>query len=81
MEAATRAVTKGFGKKPLFTREGGSIPVVSTFKKALGLDTILLGFGQNDDNLHSPNEKFTLGDYQRGILTSAHLFDELASAT
>jgi acetylornithine deacetylase/succinyl-diaminopimelate desuccinylase-like protein len=80
MEAATRAVAKGFGIEPLFTREGGSIPVVSTFKKSLGLDTILIGFGQNDDNLHSPNEKFTLADYQRAILTSAHLFDELASA-
>jgi acetylornithine deacetylase/succinyl-diaminopimelate desuccinylase-like protein len=80
VEAATRAVTKGFGKAPLFTREGGSIPVVSTFKRLLGLDTILIGYGQNDDNLHSPNEKFTLADYQKGILTSAHLFGELAQA-
>jgi acetylornithine deacetylase/succinyl-diaminopimelate desuccinylase-like protein len=78
VEAATRAVTRGFGKAPLFTREGGTIPVVSTFKKVLGLDTILIGFGQNDDNLHSPNEKYTLDDYQRGILTSAHLLEEMA---
>jgi len=62
----------------VFTREGGSIPVVSTFKKVLGLDTILIGFGQNDDNAHSPNEKFSLEDYQRGILTSAHLLQEMA---
>jgi acetylornithine deacetylase/succinyl-diaminopimelate desuccinylase-like protein len=80
VEAATRAVARGFGKEPIFTREGGTIPVVSTFKKILGLDTILIGFGQNDDNLHSPNEKYTLGDYQRGILTSAHLLSELADA-
>jgi acetylornithine deacetylase/succinyl-diaminopimelate desuccinylase-like protein len=80
VEAATRAVTRGFGKAPLFTREGGSIPVVSTFKRLLGLNTILIGYGQNDDNLHSPNEKFTLADYQKGILTSAHLFGELAQA-
>lgn len=80
VEAATRAVAKGFGKAPIFTREGGTIPVVSTFKKLLGLNTILIGFGQNDDNLHSPNEKYTLGDYQRGILTSAHLLSELADA-
>jgi acetylornithine deacetylase/succinyl-diaminopimelate desuccinylase-like protein len=79
VEAATRAVEKGFGKKPLFTREGGTIPVVSTFKKVLGIDTILIGYGQNDDNLHSPNEKYTLADYQRGILTSAHLLEEMAA--
>jgi len=78
VEAATRAVTRAFGKAPVFTREGGSIPVVSTFKKVLGLDTILIGFGQNDDNAHSPNEKFSLEDYQRGILTSAHLLQEMA---
>ena len=78
VEAASRAVTHGFGKVPLFTREGGTIPVVSTFKKVLGLDTILIGFGQNDDNLHSPNEKYTLDDYQKGILTSAYLFEEIA---
>jgi acetylornithine deacetylase/succinyl-diaminopimelate desuccinylase-like protein len=80
VEAATRAVTRGFGKEPVFTREGGTIPVVSTFKEVLGLDTILIGFGQNDDNLHSPNEKYTLDDYQRGILTSAHLLEELGQA-
>jgi acetylornithine deacetylase/succinyl-diaminopimelate desuccinylase-like protein len=80
VEAATRAVTRGFGKEPVFTREGGTIPVVSTFKRILGLDTILIGFGQNDDNLHSPNEKYTLEDYQRGILTSAHLLEELGQA-
>jgi len=78
VEAATRAVTRGFGKAPLFTREGGTIPVVSTFKKVLGIDTILIGYGQNDDNLHSPNEKYTLDDYQKGILTSAHLLEEMA---
>jgi len=80
VEAATRAITLGFGKQPVFTREGGTIPVVSTFKSMLGLDTLLIGFGQNDDNLHSPNEKYTLADYQRGILTSAHLLEELAQA-
>jgi len=78
VEAATRAVAKGFGKEPIFTREGGTIPVVSTFKKVLGLDTILIGFGQNDDNLHSPNEKYSLRDYQRGIMTSAFLLSEMA---
>ena len=80
VEAATRAVEKGFGTPPIFTREGGTIPVVSTFKKVLGLDTILIGYGQNDDNLHSPNEKFTLKDYHRAVHTSAYLLTELADA-
>ncbi len=58
MAAAKRAIEKGFGKAPVLIREGGSIPVVGTFKDVLGVDTLLLGWGQNTDNLHSPNEKF-----------------------
>ena len=69
------ALEKGFGKRPVFIREGGSIPIVNTFKEELGLDTLLLGFGQADDNAHSPNEKFSLTDFHRGIITVVHLFD------
>jgi acetylornithine deacetylase/succinyl-diaminopimelate desuccinylase-like protein len=76
--AAERAIEKGFGKRPVFIREGGSIPVVSTFHELLGIDTLLLGWGQNDDNTHSPNEKFCLADFHRGIKASAYLWDELA---
>ena len=78
VHAAARAVEAGFGKAPVFIREGGSIPVVGLFKTQLGVDTLLLGWGQNDDNLHGPNEKFSLADFHRGIKASAHLFDELA---
>jgi acetylornithine deacetylase/succinyl-diaminopimelate desuccinylase-like protein len=78
VHAAARAVEAGFGKAPVFIREGGSIPVVGLFKSRLGVDTLLLGWGQNDDNLHGPNEKFSLADFHRGIKASAHLFDELA---
>ncbi|MCA8961801.1 MAG: dipeptidase [Planctomycetes bacterium] len=78
MKAAHRAVAKGFGKEPVYMREGGSIPVVSTMKNELGIDTILLGLGLPDDNAHSPNEKFDLDDFQRGIRTMAYLMDELA---
>lgn len=78
--AAIRAVESGFGKKPVLIREGGSIPVVGLLKTQLGVDTLLLGWGQNDDNLHGPNEKFSLADFHRGIKSSAHLLAELARA-
>jgi succinyl-diaminopimelate desuccinylase len=78
IEAAARAIEKSFGKRPVFIREGGSIPVVSTFHDKLGVDTLLLGWGQNDDNTHSPNEKFSLADYHRGIKASAYLWQELS---
>ena len=55
-----------------------SIPVVGLFKTRLGVDTLLLGWGQNDDNLHGPNEKFSLADFHRGIKAGAHLLAELA---
>jgi len=75
--AASRAIEHGFGRAPVFIREGGSIPVVSTFRDRLGVDTLLLGWGLNDDNTHSPNEKFCLADFHRGIKASAYLWAEL----
>jgi acetylornithine deacetylase/succinyl-diaminopimelate desuccinylase-like protein len=77
--AAIRAIEAGFGKKPVFIREGGSIPVVGLLKQHIGVDTLLLGWGQSDDNLHGPNEKFSLADFHRGIKAGAHLLHELAS--
>ncbi len=79
VRAAVRAIKAGFGTDPVFMREGGSIPVVGLFKDQLGIDTLLLGWGQNDDNLHGPNEKFSLADFHRGIKASAHLLAELAA--
>ncbi|HVU85746.1 MAG TPA: dipeptidase [Pirellulales bacterium] len=79
MEAAANAIATGFGRRPVFIREGGSIPVVSTFHDKLGVDTLLLGWGQNDDNTHSPNEKFCLADFHRGIKASAHLWQEISN--
>jgi acetylornithine deacetylase/succinyl-diaminopimelate desuccinylase-like protein len=76
--AATRAIETAFGTQPVFIREGGSIPVVGLIKQHLKVDTLLLGWGQNDDNLHGPNEKFSLADFHRGIRASAHLMAELA---
>ncbi len=77
--AAVKAIEAGFGRAPVFIREGGSIPVVGLLKTELGVDTLLLGWGQNDDNLHGPNEKFSLADFHRGIKAAAHLLGELGS--
>ncbi|MES2789880.1 MAG: dipeptidase [Planctomycetota bacterium] len=77
MQAASRAIAAAFGREPVFIREGGSIPIVKTFKEILGADTLLLGWGQNTDNLHSPNEHFTLADFHHGIHASARLMWEL----
>ena len=78
MEAAAAAIEVGFGRRPVFIREGGSIPVVNTFARELGADVLLLGWGLDDDNTHSPNEKFCLADFHRGIEASAALWAELA---
>ncbi len=78
MAAAAEAIEHGFGCPPVFIREGGSIPIVTVFHEKLGVDTLLLGWGQDDDNTHSPNEKFSLADFHRGIKTSAHLWDTMS---
>ncbi len=78
LDAAARAIKKGFGKEPVFIREGGSIPIVGDFKELLGLDTLLLGWGQSDDNTHSPNERFRVTDFERGCKAAAALPFELA---
>ncbi len=66
MQAAATALEGVFGEPPHFTREGGSIPIVADFKKILGLDTVLMGFGLDSDSIHSPNERFGLGPVPPG---------------
>jgi acetylornithine deacetylase/succinyl-diaminopimelate desuccinylase-like protein len=78
MKLAAEAMEIGFGKRPVFIREGGSIPVGSLFKRELGLDTIFVGFGLPDDNLHAPNEKFDLDSFRAGRRTAAALYAKLA---
>ena len=78
LQAAAAAVEAGFGRRPVFIREGGSIPIINTFVEVLKAEVLLLGWGQNDDNPHSPNEKFSLDDYHRGIRASAALWQKLA---
>jgi acetylornithine deacetylase/succinyl-diaminopimelate desuccinylase-like protein len=78
MEAAARAIQFGFDKKPVFIREGGSIPIVGLFKEVLACGSILLlGWGSPDDGVHSPNERFSLEDFHRAICSVAALFYSL----
>ncbi|WP_423147779.1 dipeptidase [Rubrolithibacter danxiaensis] len=67
--AAEKAIEESFGKKPIPTRGGGSIPIVSLFEKELGIKTVLMGFGLDSDNLHSPNEKYDIANFLKGIET------------
>ncbi len=78
VRAAGRAIERGFGKAPVFNREGGSIPVVSTFQEELGLPSVLFGIGLPDDHAHAPNEKLDLGNFHGGIIASAYLYQEIA---
>ena len=79
MQAAIRAYAKGWGKEPVFMREGGSIPIVADFQQILGLPVVLMGFGLNTDGAHGPNEHFTLSMFHRGIDTSMHFLHEIAA--
>jgi acetylornithine deacetylase/succinyl-diaminopimelate desuccinylase-like protein len=78
VQAAGRAIEKGFGRAPVFTREGGSIPVVSTFQEELGLPSVLFGVGLPDENAHAPNEKLDVSNFHNGIIASAYLYDEVS---
>ena len=66
-QAAEKGFEKAFGKKPLAVRRGGSIPIISTFEKVLGIKTILMGFGLESNAIHSPNENFPLDLFRKGI--------------
>lgn len=74
--AAAKALSKVFGKKTIFMREGGSIPIVVTFAKKLKASPVLMGMGLDSENLHSPNEHFNLNHFHLGILTSAYFLNE-----
>lgn len=77
VQAAGRAIERGFGRRPVFNREGGSIPVVATFQEVLGLPSVLFGVGLPDENAHAPNEKLDLGNFHNGIVASAVLYGEI----
>jgi acetylornithine deacetylase/succinyl-diaminopimelate desuccinylase-like protein len=68
-QAAQKAITESFGVQPIPTRGGGSIPIVALFEAELGIKTVLMGFGLDSDALHSPNEKYDIYNYYKGIET------------
>jgi acetylornithine deacetylase/succinyl-diaminopimelate desuccinylase-like protein len=78
LEAAARAMARGFGRAPVFTREGGSIPVVATLESLLGAPTLLVGIGLPDEHAHAPNERLHLPNLWSGMRTIAYLWEELA---
>ncbi len=73
-QAAAKAMETTFGKKPIPVRGGGSIPIVALFKTELGLDSVLMGFGLDSDDIHSPNEHYGIFNYLKGIETIPHFF-------
>lgn len=77
-KAAAAAIKTAFGKDPIPTRGGGSIPIIALFEKTLGLKTVLLGFGLDNDNIHSPNEKYDVFNYFKGIETIPYFHKNLA---
>ena len=79
VQAAGRAIERGFGKRPVFNREGGSIPVVATFQEELGLPCVLFGVGLPDENAHAPDEKLDLGNFHNGVIASAALYEEIGA--
>jgi acetylornithine deacetylase/succinyl-diaminopimelate desuccinylase-like protein len=79
VQAAGRAIEKGFGRTPVFNREGGSIPVVSTFQEVLGLPSVLFGIGLPDENAHAPNEKLDLVNFHNGIVATSVLYEEIGA--
>jgi acetylornithine deacetylase/succinyl-diaminopimelate desuccinylase-like protein len=79
VQVAVQAYRQAFGTEPVFLRMGGTIPVVPMLDKLLRVPVILMGFGLPDDNLHSPNEKFSLDCFYRGITTSIHFMHGLAA--
>ena len=79
VRAAGRAIERGFGRKPVFNREGGSIPVISSFQDRFGLPAVLFGIGLPDENAHAPNEKLDLDNFHRGVISVVALYEEIGA--
>ncbi len=78
MQAAGRAMKRAFGTDPVFMREGGSIPLVSTLEELFDVPAVLMGIGLPDENAHAPNENLDIGNFYAGIASAAYFFDELS---
>jgi acetylornithine deacetylase/succinyl-diaminopimelate desuccinylase-like protein len=79
IQAATRALHEVWGKDTVFIRSGGSIPIVGDFDRHLGLPSVMMGFGLPDDNLHAPNEKFHLKNFELGVVSLIRFMEEAAN--
>jgi acetylornithine deacetylase/succinyl-diaminopimelate desuccinylase-like protein len=77
VRAAARAMARGFGRDPVFIREGGSNPIVPIFEEVLGVPTVMFGIGLPDENPHAPNEHLDLDNFHRGVVAAAHLYEEI----
>ena len=80
VQAAAKAMTAVFGNETVFTRSGGSIPVVALLQEELNLPSVMMGFGLPDDNLHAPNERLYLPNFHRGIIAVVKYLESLNSA-
>ena len=78
-QAASNAFEETWGKKPIPTRDGGSIPIVALFKNELNINSVLLGFGLDEDAIHSPNESYGIYNYVKGIETIIAFFKHYAA--
>ena len=73
--AAEKAMTETYGKRPIPTRSGGSIPIVAGFEKILGIKSVLMGFGLGSDDIHAPNENYPLEQFFKGIETIPYFYE------
>lgn len=81
LQASLDAMEAAFGKRPVLVREGASIPITAVFQEALGAPALLVGYGLNSDNIHSPDEKFLLDHFRKGIRCGVGLYARLAEVT
>jgi acetylornithine deacetylase/succinyl-diaminopimelate desuccinylase-like protein len=78
MQAAFRAYAQGWGREPVFLREGGSIPIVVDIQRLLHMPVIMMGYGLNSDGAHGPDEHYNLSMFHRGIQTAICFLDEVS---